>query len=90
MRHFFRNVKETLKLVSRGSSQDVIRVCPVCLEDTLITQTSFLTFIAPTIYLCSNCQYRGPLYAEVPVEDFLKLKKLKEQSNEHEVLNVEI
>ena len=74
MKHFLRNIKKTMELARRGAPPNVIQVCPICLEDTLTQQPSFLTFITPTVYSCSTCQYNGPVYAEVPIEDFLKLK----------------
>jgi hypothetical protein len=91
MRHFFRNVKETLKLMRReSSSNNAVKVCPVCLKDTLSIQPSLLTFIVPKTYHCTACEYNGPLYAEIPLDDYLQLKQAKMQAEENIQHNVEI
>jgi hypothetical protein len=75
MRQFFRNFGEVRKMIRRGKpSEPVIRLCPVCFNKTLVIQPSFLAFLAPTTYACSTCQYKGPIFAEVPLEDYAKLK----------------
>ena len=91
MRHFFRNVKETMKLIRReSSSNDAVKVCPVCLRDTLSIQPSLLTFIVPRTYHCTTCEYKGPLYAEIPLEDYIELKQSKMQIEENIHQNMEI
>ena len=91
MRHFFRNVKETVKLMRReSSSNNTVKVCPICLKDTLSIQPSLLTFIVPRTYYCTTCEYRGPLYAEIPLEDYNQLKQSKTQIEENIQQNVEI
>ena len=90
MRHFFRNVRETMKLMRReSSSNNAVKVCPVCLRDTLSIQPSLLTFIVPRTYQCTACQYSGPLYAEIPLEDYIKLKKSKMKLEENIQQNME-
>jgi predicted RNA-binding Zn-ribbon protein involved in translation (DUF1610 family) len=80
-RNFFKNIKEIGKMVRVGSpSHPVIQVCPVCFIDSLSRQTSFLTFIVPTTYLCHNCGYTGPIFAEVDFEEYPRL--LEEMSKE--------
>jgi hypothetical protein len=90
MRQFFRKFGEIRRMMRRGNtSQEVIRVCPVCLQSTLSIQTSFLTFIAPSTYICSNCEYKGPIYAEIPVDDYANLVNEKEEFIGQEIVNVD-
>ena len=90
MRQFFRNFGEIKRMIRRGNdSQEVIRVCPICLQSTLSLQPSFLTFIAPSTYSCSNCEYTGPIYAEIPVEDYINLVDEKKGSSSQEMANMD-
>ena len=70
-------------------SQNVIRVCPICLESTLSIEPGLLTFIVPSTYSCSNCDYKGPIYAEVPVEDYANLLNEKEQFSQKNFENAD-
>ncbi|MHA1975518.1 MAG: hypothetical protein ACW98F_16525 [Candidatus Hodarchaeales archaeon] len=70
-------------------SQEVIRVCPICLESTLSIEPSFLTFIVPSTYSCSNCEYQGPIFAEVPVEDYANLVNEKEGYSKQNIMNMD-
>ena len=84
-RNFFKNVKEIGKMVRVGKpSHRVIHVCPVCFKDSLSRQSSFLTFIAPTTYVCHSCNYTGPIYAEIDFEEYPKL--LEEMTKESELI----
>ncbi|MHA2290058.1 MAG: hypothetical protein ACXABG_14835 [Promethearchaeota archaeon] len=90
MRQFFRNFGQIRRMMRRGNdSQEVIRVCPICLRNTLSIQPTFLTFIAPSIYSCSSCEYKGPIYAEVPVEDYVNLVNEKGEPVGQEFANVD-
>ncbi len=72
--NFFKNVREISKMVRVGKpSHPIIHVCPICFVDSLSRQSSFLTFIVPTTYICHNCGYTGPIYAEVDFKDYPKL-----------------
>ncbi|MFX0174468.1 MAG: hypothetical protein ACFE9L_21530 [Candidatus Hodarchaeota archaeon] len=74
MRQFLRRVKEVSKFIRRGPSlQDVIKVCPICLSPSLEVQPSFLTFLTPTIYYCRQCNYNGPILAEIEKKEYEKL-----------------
>ena len=91
MRQFFRNFGEIRKMIRRENpSQSVIRVCPICLKSTLSIQPSFLTFIVPSTYSCSNCDYKGPIFAEVPVEDYIQLINEKEGNTDQKHVNMDI
>lgn len=80
-RNFFKNVKEIRKMVRVGKpSNPVIQVCPICFMNSLSRQSSFLTFITPTNYICHNCNYNGPIYAEVDFEEYPRF--LEEMSKE--------
>ncbi len=90
MRQFFRNFGEIRKLMRRKSnSKDVIRVCPICLESSLAIEPTFLTFIVPSTYSCSNCQYKGPIFAEVPIEDYETILNEKSEISDNELVNVD-
>ena len=81
-RNFFKNVKEIGKMVRVGKPPHrVIHVCPICFMDSLSKQSSFLTFIVPTTYICHNCNYTGPIFAEVDFEEYPKLlEEMKKDS----------
>lgn len=88
-RDFFKNVKEIGKMVRVGKpSHRVIHVCPICFMDSLSTQSSFLTFIIPTTYICHNCNYSGPIYAEVDFDEYPKL--LDEMAKENALIPSDI
>lgn len=61
--------------------EQVIQVCPVCLSKSLKVQPSFLAFIAPTTYYCTICEYKGPIYAEIPIQDYNSLARINETEN---------
>jgi len=80
-RDFFKNIKEIGRMVRVGKpSHRVIQVCPICFMDSLSIQSSFLTFIVPTTYLCHNCNYNGPIFAEVDFDEYPRL--LEEMTEE--------
>jgi len=45
-----------------------IKVCPVCLSPNIRRSSPFDGWLTPEIYICDNCGYRGPIYAEIEVE----------------------
>jgi hypothetical protein len=74
MRQFLNRFIHTGKLIRRGpSSQDVVKVCPICLRKSIEIQPNFLTFLTPTIYHCRQCDYNGPILAEIEREEYEKL-----------------
>ncbi|MHA2224997.1 MAG: hypothetical protein ACXAC8_07320 [Candidatus Hodarchaeales archaeon] len=75
MQQFFRTIKDIRKFMRRGSpSQDVVKVCPICLGNSLELQLNgFLSFIIPSSYLCRQCNYHGPIYAEIELNEYNKL-----------------
>lgn len=88
-RNFFKNVKEIGRMVRVGKPpQRVIQVCPVCFMDSLSKQSSFLTFIVPTTYICDNCNYTGPIFAEVDFEEYPKL--LEEMDKDSQLIPSDI
>ncbi|MFX0084997.1 MAG: hypothetical protein ACFFAU_04920 [Candidatus Hodarchaeota archaeon] len=74
MRQFFR-FTDVLKLMRRKSStNDVIKVCPICLrKDLEILPNPNLGLIAPRTYFCHFCNYTGPIFAEVEISDYIKI-----------------
>ncbi len=90
MRHFIRNFGEIRKMMKRGNrSQNVVRVCPICLDNTLSIEPGFLTFIVPSTYSCATCGYKGPIFAEVPVEDYSNLLNKKAEHATQNSVNVD-
>jgi len=80
-RNFFKNIKDIGKMVRVGKPLNpVIHVCPICFNDSLSKQSSFLTFIVPPTYICHNCSYTGPIFAEVDFEEYPRL--LEEMAKE--------
>ncbi|MHA1975128.1 MAG: hypothetical protein ACTSW1_19235 [Candidatus Hodarchaeales archaeon] len=73
MREYFR-FKEVGKLLRRKpSAPHPIKVCPVCLHDNLKTQLNpFLGLLSAPMYSCENCGYRGPIYAEIDLEEYIQ------------------
>lgn len=69
MRALLRALVEIRQLVHRPKGSSIaIRVCPVCFSKGLKQIPSFLRFIAPSVYYCENCEYKGPIFAEISVE----------------------
>lgn len=75
MRQFLRSFNDVLRLIRRGpTSQDTIKVCPVCLTNSLeMTPNPFLGFLSPPYYKCRECEYKGPIFAEIKQSDYEKL-----------------
>lgn len=79
MRTFLRSLREIRRYIRRGSAQDVIKVCPICLEDNLIVlPNTFLGFLSPPFYLCRICGYKGAIFAEVERNQYENLKSTTE------------
>ena len=76
MRQFVKNLIEIQKLSRRTTDKrENIKVCPICLQDTIdVLPNTFLGFLAPRTYVCHNCKYQGPIFAELEVEEFAKMK----------------
>jgi hypothetical protein len=69
MRSLFRTLTEIRHLVRRPKQGSLaIRVCPVCHSENLNLLPSFLRFIAPSVYYCEYCGYKGPIFAEIMVD----------------------
>lgn len=74
MRTFFQSLREIRKLMRRGSSlNSVVKVCPVCLRQTIEIVPNFLPLIVPNNYHCKTCDYNGPILAEIEKEDYEKI-----------------
>ena len=68
MRALLRTLTEIRQLIRRPKDSSIaIRVCPVCFSD-LEHFPSLLRFIAPSVYYCENCGYKGPIFAEISVD----------------------
>ncbi len=58
----------------KPSSKDVIKVCPVCLRNKLEKRINpLLGIIFPPMYFCHHCDYNGPLFAEIELEEYKKI-----------------
>ena len=56
------------------SSNDVIKVCPICLRNQLEKRINpLLGIIFPPMYICHQCDYNGPLFAEIELEEYKKI-----------------
>jgi len=45
-----------------------IIVCPVCGSPKIRKLSSFSGWLTPEIWVCPECGYKGPIYAEKEVE----------------------
>ncbi|MFW9780045.1 MAG: hypothetical protein ACFFE8_14430 [Candidatus Heimdallarchaeota archaeon] len=68
MKTFFRTLSEIRQLLRRPKGNSItFSVCPVCFSDVKCLP-SFLSFIAPPIYYCEYCGYKGPIFAEISLD----------------------
>ena len=49
-------------------SQRRIRACPLCGSTKLRRISPFSGWLTPEIWVCPDCGYKGPIYAEIEVE----------------------
>ncbi|MHA1214675.1 MAG: hypothetical protein ACTSR2_05720 [Candidatus Hodarchaeales archaeon] len=83
MREYFRFKKVGKLLRRKPSAPHPIKVCPVCLHDHLKTQINpFLGLLTAPIYFCENCGYRGSIYAEIDLDEYIQHFNLDEKENE--------
>jgi len=74
MRQFLKSLKDIRRYIRRGSPQDVIKVCPICLGDKLeIFHSAFLGFLSPPLYICHICGYKGVIFVEIERIQYEKL-----------------
>ncbi len=86
MRHFLKSLSEIRKFIRRGPSQDVVKVCPICLTNSLeLIPNIFLGLLSPPYYLCRRCEYKGPIFAELERNQYEKLDSLLEPGSSSEV-----
>jgi len=71
-------VKEIKNLTHRVSKSNTnVIVCPVCLQNSLsILPNTFLGILAPRTYICHNCEYQGPIFAEMEIEEYERMKNM--------------
>ncbi len=82
MRQFFRSFSEIRKFIRRGPSQDVVKVCPICLANSLeVIPNVFLGFLSPPYYSCSKCGYKGTIFAEIERSEYEKLDSVIETNS---------
>lgn len=75
MRRFLRTVRDIRSYIRRGSPQDVIKVCPICLGDNLeVLHNAFLGLLSPPYYSCHLCGYKGAIFAEIERIQYENLK----------------
>lgn len=72
-----------LKRKTKKSGPPPIKLCPNCYEPKLKVGTNVGGFMAPAVYYCEKCDYKGPLYIEVDVnengEAMVDIEELKKQ-----------
>ena len=74
MRRFFNFNRIFSQIKKKSSSTDVIKVCPVCLRNKLEKRINPLSgIIFPPTYFCHQCNYHGPLFAEIELEEYKKI-----------------
>lgn len=74
MKRFFK-FNDIFKFTKRDPhSNEVLKVCPVCLRTSLeIVTNRNLSAIVPPTYFCHFCNYKGPIFAEISIEDYKKI-----------------
>ena len=79
MRRFLNSLKDIRRFVRRGSPQDVVKVCPICLGDDLeVVHNAFLGLLSPPLHICRICGYKGAIFAEI---DRIQYEKLNSTSD---------
>ena len=82
MRQFLQSLRDIRKYIRRGPAQDVIRVCPICLEDNLeVSHNTFLGLLSPPYYICHICGYKGAIFAEIERNQYENLKSTDENNS---------
>ena len=82
MRQFLKSLKDIRRYIRRGSPQNVIKVCPICLGDNLeIIHNAFLGLLSPPFHLCHICGYKGVIYAEIEQVQYEKLNSVSEKNS---------
>ena len=74
MKRFFKfnNIFKSKK--REPPSNEVLKVCPVCLRTSIEIMTNpFLSGIVPPTYFCHFCDYKGPIFAEITIDDYKKI-----------------
>lgn len=58
-------------MVKVGKSKRTIKitVCPICGSTNIMKASPFSGWLLPEEYICLNCGYRGPIVAEVEVDE---------------------
>jgi len=64
------------KIFSFKSKRGTIALCPVCYSPDLKPLTRLSGLLTPRVYICNKCGYKGPVYLEVDLEEYLKAKKV--------------
>ena len=74
MKRFFK-FNDIFKFAKREPpSNEVLKVCPVCLRNSLEMITNpLLGGIVPPTYFCHFCNYKGPIFAEITIDDYKKI-----------------
>jgi len=52
-----------------GKRKITITVCPVCGSTNIRKISPFSGWLTPEEWVCEDCGYRGPIVAEVEIED---------------------
>lgn len=74
MRQFLKSLRDIRRYIRRGSPQDVIKVCPICLGDKLeILHSAFLGLLSPPLHICHICGYKGVIFVEIERIQYEKL-----------------
>ncbi|WP_455139671.1 hypothetical protein [Candidatus Hodarchaeum mangrovi] len=74
---------EVKKITRRKSTtRNPVKVCPICLSLSIKRiPNPFLGLISPPTFYCQECQYQGPIYAEIENSDYQHYLDTKEASS---------
>jgi len=65
-------------IVVKKRKQRRIKVCPLCGSTKLRKISPFSGWLTPEIWVCPDCGYKGPIYAEVDIEQLPEDSKSSE------------
>ncbi|MHA1805554.1 MAG: hypothetical protein ACTSU4_13635 [Promethearchaeota archaeon] len=58
-----------------------IKICPKCKSSRLKAAMNVSGWLAPDLYECWDCNYVGPLYLEMDLEEYEQLRKKEQEKN---------
>ena len=68
----------------KKGSKSTVKLCPKCRSIKLKPAVNVSGWLAPRMYECWDCNYIGPLYLEMEVEEYQKIIKEKKEEKKEE------